>query len=1113
MCRPETTYFLHFYGEHPLSDTDEPSCSASQEVAKSFLEVTTDEAPPAMEIPWDSLSLAMQEVEVMAAIKDKGVRKAARDVGVALPKNDDATSLEEEASDRWNSFVDWWSDGVLDGIVSSAGNVNVIRNAFLRREMLFAASQKEIRKSAEASGIMLEDGDWNTKWLTEDSDEAKLRIRRWTFFCYWYSGVPIPKPKKKTKLKRLRMLMMKGPSSGQVEAAAPLVPVGTSSSSSPHDVATEAAPDPASNAPSTAADLAFGGKAGGIDPESHSTAAMQGAPSAEGTIVPSSITMALPTDMSPEVNARDGRLAGEIENDDDEEVHVPVVDPKARMAARTKLLKSRSKKVTNLAAKLAAMNGPSKVKKMGGKFSLKDMGKGIMAANKMAFLSKDAAKPGSTEEDLSIFEDLDEEKLLKMDEPEETKAVSRPDADYVVFWSSMQPQERTWEAMVACMDPDVMLLAITEDITPPDVEDWSEDKRGRRTTVETFEKWYGGSTVSRPRESAMMVEAALARNVERIRSAAAKDAVAYDTEPVAGDAFGRWYAQQKELRNNFLRERANWLLESRRMTVASLFFGETQLIPFQFVPALCDFPDVPELSHRIRVFPTRSAELFSAEEMVAWCTDEAFDAEDVALQTAEKHGHKAIAHDQWEQFEELQQMLEVDIMKWEDRRSDMLREVEKEVGCDFVGGAAPAEAYEFYGDFDTLKVDHLPTLVYTNGSGLENGDEITDQAEEAKHAAELAAKERAEDRRKKMEAKKKAREEERRKAEEEERRLRADRTQREREQIINYLAELKLKKIANAQERQEQEEAEAQRKRDSEDESARARAEAERIRKENVLFDIETALATKRARARKESIAQAAEREAMNQQDTESKVFEDAALVFEQTFVENASIIRSLYIPHELYFPPPQDEDVTYKTRNIPAPIPRRQMESFAVPYAQAILDDVDHNKYAFDTMSDKYVNLLGLRNVVTPARALRSSASSERILNGIRAARTYGLSDIADSTHTLMIPNARSSVGLGQNTRLSSLKQRPVSHGFEHVGSSLRKSSRPVTHESSRSIMTEGSLQATEKIAKPLTRLRLNSRYQTCLRAEPSMGVDGLAASITTTAKVRRFSKDRRLD
>ena len=78
--------------------------------------------------------------------------------------------------------------------------------------------------------------------------------------------------------------------------------------------------------------------------------------------------------------------------------------------------------------------------------------------------------------------------------------------------------------------------------------------------------------------------------------------------------------------------------------------------------------------------------------MVAWCTDEAFDAEDVALQTAEKHGHKAIAHDQWEQFEELQQMLEVDIMKWEDRRSDMLREVEKEVGCDFVGGAAPAEA-------------------------------------------------------------------------------------------------------------------------------------------------------------------------------------------------------------------------------------------------------------------------------------------------------------------------------------------------------------------------------------------------------------------------------------
>ena len=51
----------------------------------SMLEVRTEEAPPPMEIPWDSLSLAMQEVEVMAAIKDKAVRNAAREVGVALP--------------------------------------------------------------------------------------------------------------------------------------------------------------------------------------------------------------------------------------------------------------------------------------------------------------------------------------------------------------------------------------------------------------------------------------------------------------------------------------------------------------------------------------------------------------------------------------------------------------------------------------------------------------------------------------------------------------------------------------------------------------------------------------------------------------------------------------------------------------------------------------------------------------------------------------------------------------------------------------------------------------------------------------------------------------------
>ena len=266
------------------------------------------------------------------------------------------------------------------------------------------------------------------------------------------------------------------------------------------------------------------------------------------------------------------------------------------------------------------------------------------------------------------------------------------------------------------------------------------------------------------------------------------------------------------------------------------------------------------------------------------------------------------------------------------------------------------------------------------------------------------------------------------------------------------------------------------------------------------MFEKETALAKQRALAREESLAQAAEREMMKVGEIESRIYEQDITEFEMTFRENAGQIRSLYTPHESYFSPLKDEIMRYIPKSIGEPTERREIESFAVPYAQAILDDVDQNKYACESMSAKYINLLGLRNVVTPGRTVRQMESTDAIVGGIRAARNIYFSDIVKSHPTLLIPDSRPSTGLGTTSnhgiqRESTIRQLRIPYSFVSR-SQTELNSRPATQgSSSRALVTRDSSRSHG--GTPLTKKRQGSRYQTFLPVQPFMSVGGMAAQL----------------
>ena len=100
-----------------------------------------------------------------------------------------------------------------------------------------------------------------------------------------------------------------------------------------------------------------------------------------------------------------------------------------------------------------------------------------------------AAAPGATE-DIDIFGDIDEDAILKKIAEKEEEANAAPDQapPDPPDWKAMSDADRTYELMVACLDPDVIGLAIAEDpmVVAPDPEDWADVGGYRKSRIRAF---------------------------------------------------------------------------------------------------------------------------------------------------------------------------------------------------------------------------------------------------------------------------------------------------------------------------------------------------------------------------------------------------------------------------------------------------------------------------------------------------------------------------------------------------------------------------------------------------------------------------------------------------
>lgn len=48
----------------------------------------------------------------------------------------------------------------------------------VHRERVFAAQQPDIRRAAKDAGVSIEEGDWEEKWIDDDTPEAADRVKR-----------------------------------------------------------------------------------------------------------------------------------------------------------------------------------------------------------------------------------------------------------------------------------------------------------------------------------------------------------------------------------------------------------------------------------------------------------------------------------------------------------------------------------------------------------------------------------------------------------------------------------------------------------------------------------------------------------------------------------------------------------------------------------------------------------------------------------------------------------------------------------------------------------------------------------------------------------------------
>jgi len=354
-------------------------------------------------------------------------------------------------------------------------------------------------------------------------------------------------------------------------------------------------------------------------------------------------------------------------------------------------------------------------------------------------------------------------------------------------------------------------------------------------------------------------------------------------------------------------------------------------------------------------------------------------------------------------------------------------EVKQEI--DFPGRVV--KSFDYFDDLPRTEFRDLKEPVYEFGSGLDNGDELEDQREQARLAEEAAERERIEERQRREEARRKLELEAARKKEEEERQRRLRQTREERLRIQAYLAELKEKKRISRELLMEE-------NRRREVEQARRLEAQKRADEEAVQKQEEEELLRKAVEAEELAMRKQAERGnefselcLMKLEDLQSREFRLSSAEFEAKLEAEMEMLRLIYTPHQPMFSKGEEEEGKTR-RSAPqahAPsTPERDAAHFAyggrspddemnliidtirrerslkraasrgkytLPQHLHLTEDVSSHAFSHTNLSNAYLKHLGFNNRAASTIRPKTVTTGE-IISAQRALRSYnGLTDL----------------------------------------------------------------------------------------------------------------------
>ena len=275
-------------------------------------------------------------------------------------------------------------------------------------------------------------------------------------------------------------------------------------------------------------------------------------------------------------------------------------------------------------------------------------------------------------------------------------------------------------------------------------------------------------------------------------------------------------------RCSILKKQVNSVLRSRNLSMMRLFWppaGTSRPTSQYIFPRLgLITPKYEEPTKRFKPFPSRSSEMYSIEEVMAWYLPEKLLNDDELMIRNEAEGQKHQAYLNWlaEEEERMERgrllMVEEDIMSSKLRIHAKSIEIDREIPQgkprykDFMFGNKLPGQYEDIG---------TKTVKFIGGSGMDNEDEVQDILEKMAKETEQSLQHAKELKKKKIEDRKRKEEEDRIKQEKLERDQRIEENKDRLKKIRENLENIKLqRKLAEEEKQRELIETEKRNKRE-----------------------------------------------------------------------------------------------------------------------------------------------------------------------------------------------------------------------------------------------------------------------------------------------------------